>query len=46
MVTVRRARLGLIPAHAGKTLVEPYWIGTMRAHPRSRGENFVKIARK
>ena len=29
----------LIPAHAGKTLVEPYWIGTMRAHPRSRGEN-------
>ena len=38
-LSLSSTRSGLIPAHAGKTLVEPYWIGTMRAHPRSRGEN-------
>ena len=39
MVTVRRARLGLIPAHAGKT--PPMGCTSLfdSAHPRSRGEN-------
>ena len=39
IVTVRLARLGLIPAHAGKTAPfrRVYW--SMEAHPRSRGEN-------
>ena len=31
----------LIPAHAGKTLVVVEWWNASRAHPRSRGENFV-----
>ena len=30
---------GLIPAHAGKTDVVAQMTSTMRAHPRSRGEN-------
>ena len=34
-----RARLGLIPAHAGKTPLGAVPLGTVRAHPRSRGEN-------
>ena len=37
----RRRRMGLIPAHAGKTRL---WGGVRlwpRAHPRSRGENFL-----
>ena len=32
--------LGLIPAHAGKTSVLSCLVVAMRAHPRSRGENF------
>ena len=39
--------LGLIPAHAGKTIVCPSARVTSRAHPRSRGENplgdFVRV---
>ena len=35
----RRARRGLIPAHAGKTSVTGQGQGRDRAHPRSRGEN-------
>ena len=34
-----RARLGLIPAHAGKTPSLPSRPSPHRAHPRSRGEN-------
>ena len=30
---------GLIPAHAGKTLPRTFAAPTLRAHPRSRGEN-------
>ena len=30
---------GLIPAHAGKTINEPRFKYSVRAHPRSRGEN-------
>ena len=33
------ARLGLIPAHAGKTMRRARIRSSMRAHPRSRGEN-------
>ncbi len=32
-------RLGLIPAHAGKTRVRRARYRAHRAHPRSRGEN-------
>ena len=32
---------GLIPAHAGKTVVRSLGSGSVRAHPRSRGENAV-----
>ena len=32
---------GRIPAHAGKTSVDAYFDYIARAHPRSRGENFV-----
>ena len=32
-------RVGLIPAHAGKTLASTSWACPARAHPRSRGEN-------
>ena len=35
----RRPRVGLIPAHAGKTATDPYSRETQAAHPRSRGEN-------
>ena len=31
---------GLIPAHAGKTVAKPVAAGAIRAHPRSRGENW------
>ena len=34
-----RARCGLIPAHAGKTMRRARIRSSMRAHPRSRGEN-------
>ena len=33
------ARMGLIPAHAGKTRTSRLYSYTVRAHPRSRGEN-------
>ena len=39
IVTVRRARLGLIPAHAGKTFWKASASSFRGAHPRSRGEN-------
>ncbi len=35
----RRRRMGLIPAHAGKTRRRPARTSGCRAHPRSRGEN-------
>ena len=35
----RRARDGLIPAHAGKTRETAFLTGATTAHPRSRGEN-------
>ena len=35
--------VGLIPAHAGKTAVEPLPLGRGWAHPRSRGENSVIV---
>ena len=35
----RICRVGLIPAHAGKTLLRAARILRRRAHPRSRGEN-------
>ena len=35
----RRAGRGLIPAHAGKTIVRRVHLSHSRAHPRSRGEN-------
>ena len=35
-------RLGLIPAHAGKTSPERESYGWFRAHPRSRGENATR----
>ena len=38
---VRRAGLGLIPAHAGKTFPAGLIGGARRAHPRSRGENWL-----
>ena len=41
-IRVRRA-LGLIPAHAGKTLPVSPRRSRTRAHPRSRGEN-IKAA--
>ena len=37
----RRVRVGLIPAHAGKTLVTVAFGRERRAHPRSRGENMA-----
>ena len=37
-----RARCGLIPAHAGKTVVNCSMAGTRWAHPRSRGENVLE----
>ena len=35
----RAARVGLIPAHAGKTSLDDHATATPQAHPRSRGEN-------
>ena len=35
----RRHVRGLIPAHAGKTAISCSMLGSMWAHPRSRGEN-------
>ena len=37
----RRARLRLIPAHAGKTPGTTFWYHFPAAHPRSRGENEI-----
>ena len=37
--------VGLIPAHAGKTAVEPLPLGRGWAHPRSRGENCMTTMR-
>ena len=39
MTRATRWRLGLIPAHAGKTREHSCRLRTRRAHPRSRGEN-------
>ncbi len=39
-----RVRVGLIPAHAGKTRVMVAWSVMRAAHPRSRGENDEKWA--
>ena len=36
------AKVGLIPAHAGKTLSRRCFRKCRRAHPRSRGENLVR----
>ena len=36
-----KSRPGLIPAHAGKTPSRPSRTSPTRAHPRSRGENWV-----
>ena len=36
------SRLGLIPAHAGKTTASPGESAARPAHPRSRGENLVE----
>ena len=41
----RRARVRLIPAHAGKTLVVNVGDVGQQAHPRSRGENRVPAPR-
>ena len=38
--------LGLIPAHAGKTSVADHLSQLVGAHPRSRGENDVREARR
>ena len=37
--------LGLIPAHAGKTLRTESVLSVLRAHPRSRGENHSVLPR-
>ena len=34
-------RRGLIPAHAGKTVLRAFGAGACAAHPRSRGENLL-----
>ena len=39
---VPSTRVGLIPAHAGKTKQQPTPAPTTQAHPRSRGENPVQ----
>ena len=39
-------RLGLIPAHVGKTFVRVPSIPGSEAHPRSRGENRFRIERR
>ena len=42
LVSASLLRHGLIPAHAGKTRVALNQAPFARAHPRSRGENFVR----
>ena len=37
-------KVGLIPAHAGKTSPDRQPSGQSRAHPRSRGENAFVVA--
>ena len=39
-------KVGLIPAHAGKTRVAAGELGYSRAHPRSRGENAPETSDK
>ena len=39
-----RNRVGLIPAHAGKTATKSNTTADSRAHPRSRGENTLQAA--
>ena len=39
---VPKTRVGLIPAHAGKTSGRRSWLSRGGAHPRSRGENVVR----
>ena len=39
---VRAARVGLIPAHAGKTRSRYSALSETAAHPRSRGENTIR----
>ena len=39
-----RFRRGLIPAHAGKTLIAAAQRDSRRAHPRSRGENLSRLS--
>ena len=41
LVGGRRVVAGLIPAHAGKTLIKTTQRSVSKAHPRSRGENLV-----
>ena len=36
----------LIPAHAGKTTPDGGQAGASRAHPRSRGENLIRLGRR
>ena len=35
---------GLIPAHAGKTVLRAFGAGACAAHPRSRGENVLMVS--
>ena len=39
------AKIGLIPAHAGKTAVRSERVNCGQAHPRSRGENPTRLPR-
>ena len=45
-VQARRARHGLIPAHAGKTLCAEPRGRESRAHPRACGENLLQSVRR
>ena len=38
------ARIGLIPAHAGKTDLAPVVVSMRGAHPRACGENGIVVA--
>ena len=38
-----RLRIGLIPAHAGKTTISLSEVSGERAHPRACGENVVRV---
>ena len=42
-IRVARDALGLIPAHAGKTLTMTFRLDRLGAHPRSRGENLLRF---